>query len=56
MWVVERSDCKHHSAWATRRDAEGYIGALGLKLPIARYRFDVTLDTGEHITASMMPG
>jgi hypothetical protein len=56
MWVVERSDSQHRSSWATRRDAEHYIGVLGVKMPLAHFRFDIVLSNGEHITASMMPG
>jgi hypothetical protein len=54
MWVVERSDSQHRSAWATGRDAKHYISCLGLVSPIAPYIFDVWLSSGKHITASMV--
>ena len=54
MWVVERSDSGHRSAWATGRDAKHYIRCLGMVSPIAPYTFDVCLSSGEHIVASMI--
>ena len=53
MWMVQRSDCAHRSSWATGRDAKHYISCLGVVSPIGPYVFDVSLSSGEHITALM---
>lgn len=53
MWVVDRSDSGHSSAWATGRDAKHYIACLGMVAPITPYKFEVWLAHGGHITASM---
>lgn len=54
MWIVERSDSNHRSAWATGRDAKHYIRCLGLANRVAPYTFDVCLSSGEHIVASLI--
>jgi hypothetical protein len=54
MWVVQRSDGGHRTSWASGRDAKRYISCLGVVAKIAPYKFDVSLPTGEHVTASMM--
>lgn len=54
MWVVQRSDSAHTSAWATGRDAKHYIACLGAAVPVAPRTFDIRLPSGKRITASMV--
>jgi hypothetical protein len=54
MWRVTRSDTEHSDLWASESDAKHYIDCLGHAVRRERHTFDVTLPTGQHITAIAM--
>jgi hypothetical protein len=51
MWIVERSDSRHCSTRATRRDARHYLTYLGMTVQTAPGVFDIHLPPGNHVTA-----
>lgn len=51
MWRVTRSDTRYSDLWASEADAKRYIASLGRAVRLEKHTYDVTLPTGQHITA-----
>jgi hypothetical protein len=56
MWRVTRADTMHSDLRANEMDAKRDIASLGHAVRQERLTYDVTLPTGQHITAIALKG